>query len=199
MEKLERKDIVNINEYEMIRPEYREKIIAMKRNRRVHAGEQITFVFENRETVKFQIQEMMRIGKLNKDEDIQKEIDAYNNLIPLENELSATMMIEITEPESIIFEMEKLTGLSDHVFLVIDEEHRIKGEFDDNQKCGEHISTVQYVRFKLTPDQVVAFKDKARRVMIDINHSNYRDKVELPEYVRDSLIPEFPDYVTALP
>jgi uncharacterized protein DUF3501 len=199
MEKLKRQNIININEYEMVRPEYRERIIAMKRNRRVHAGDQITFVFENRETVKFQIQEMMRIGKLAREEDIQKEIDDYNYLIPSENELSATMMIEITEPESIIFEMEKLTGLSDHVYLTIDDEHRVKGEFDDSQKCGEHISTVLYVRFKLTPDQVVAFKDKNKRVLIDINHTNYRDQVELPEYVRDSLIPELPDYVTALP
>ncbi len=104
-------DILNIADYEKQRPEYRKRIIDAKRHRRVQVGPYMTFVFENRATVLFQIQEMVRTERLVHDKDIQHEIDTYNRLLPSPNELSATLLIDITEAEKIRSTLDSLIGL----------------------------------------------------------------------------------------
>src|SRR5437868_11083303 len=115
-------DIKNIAEYEKARIEHRKRVIEAKRHRRVSVGPVITFVFENRETVLFQIQEMVRTERLVHDHHIQHEIDTYNNLLPGPNELSATMLIDITDKDKIRPTLDSLVGMTDNsVFLVIGE------------------------------------------------------------------------------
>src|SRR5437870_4731867 len=100
-------DVMNIAEYEKIRPEFRSRIIELKNRRRISVGPKITFVFENRDTVLSQIQEMMRAERIVHEDKIQNEIDVYNQLLPGQNELSATMFIEITDSDQIKAELER--------------------------------------------------------------------------------------------
>src|ERR1035437_5885215 len=126
-------DISNIAEYEKQRPAYRQRVIDAKKNRRIHVGPVMTFVFENRDTVLFQIQEMVRTERLVHDEHIQHEIDTYSLLLPSHDELSATLLLEITEKEKIRPTLDSLVGLTrNSVFLQIGE-HQIETIFDAEQ------------------------------------------------------------------
>src|SRR5260370_15523108 len=112
MKKIELADIQNILDYEKVREEAQNRIIALKKNRRVQVGDMISFVFENRDTVLFQIQEMVRAERIVDEEKIQDEIDVYNELIPGDGELSATMFIEIQDQARIRETLEKLLGIT---------------------------------------------------------------------------------------
>src|SRR5665213_3220331 len=115
-------NILNIAQYEKQRPEYRARMIEAKRHRRVHVGPVMTFVFENRDTVLFQIQEMVRTERLVHDAQIQHEIDTYSRLLPTHDELSATLLIEITEKEKIRSTLDSLVGMTERcVYLVLGE------------------------------------------------------------------------------
>lgn len=100
MKKIEYSEVKNIYEYEKIRNDFRNYIIDLKKRRRVEVGNRISIVFENRDTVLFQIQEMMRAERMVDDNEIKFEVDTYNDLIPEKNELSATLFIEVDDPQS---------------------------------------------------------------------------------------------------
>jgi hypothetical protein len=171
--------VLNIAEYEKQRPEFRRRIIEAKKNRRIHVGPLMTFVFENRETVLFQIQEMVRTERLVHDKDIQHEIDTYSRLLPTHNELSATMLIEITEQEKIRSTLDSLVGLTKKsVFLVIGGKE-IEATFDEEQSEEGRISAVQYVRWKLDQNAVEHFRSAQTEVGILIRHPNYNHFTQL--------------------
>src|SRR5689334_12238838 len=107
MKKVEPSEILNIAEYEKARQEFRRRIIELKKKRRVAVGPCVTFVFENHDTVLSQIQEMMRAERLVQDDAIQHEIDTYNSLLPEQNELAATMFIELPDQSHIREEITK--------------------------------------------------------------------------------------------
>src|SRR2546423_12693989 len=112
MRKVVLSDIKDIAQYEKERDEFRRRIIELKKHRRVPVGPQVTFVFENHDTVLFQIQEMMRAERLVQDEAIQHEIDVYNELLPEQNELAATMLIELQDAGRIREEIIKFIGVN---------------------------------------------------------------------------------------
>lgn len=180
-------EIKNILEYEQERPGYLQRIIALKRHRRVHLGDRLTLVFENRDTVVFQIQEMVRVERIVETSRIQDEIDIYNGLLPGRGELSATLFIEIEEQDRIKEELLKLLGVDEALRLRIGETHSIPGCFEPGRSQEDKISAVQYVRFELTPGQCRAFCQGEEAIYLQVDHPNYQARTQLPEGVRRSL------------
>ena len=121
MRPVRREELLDLVAYEKSRDAYLARIIDYKRTRRVPVGDRLTFIFENRETVRFQIQEMLRAERAVKEEKIEDELAVYNELVPGPNELSATLMIEITESRRIRAELDRLIGIDEHVFLEVGE------------------------------------------------------------------------------
>ncbi|HEY8459947.1 MAG TPA: DUF3501 family protein, partial [Blastocatellia bacterium] len=154
MNKVAFSEILDIAQYEKARDEFRRRIIALKKNRRLPVGPRVTFVFENHDTVLFQIQEMMRAERIVNDDAIQHEIDTYNQLLPGKNELAATMLIELTDPARIRDEITKFHGVNsgENTYIQIGDE-RLPGVFDAGQSDERRISAVQYVRFRFNDAQ----------------------------------------------
>lgn len=188
MKKIELKDIIPYNDYLKVRKEFQQKIIKLKKNRRVQVGDNITFVFENRETVLYQIQEMIRLEKMTDEKLIQQEIDVFNKLIPDENELCATIFIEIFERQFIKPILNSLVGIQDNkIFLKFADESITPIFIDENLPDGR-ISAVLYARFKFNSNQVEKFLNPKNLVSIEINHPNYKAETIIPENVRLSLM-----------
>lgn len=190
MKRLGLDDILDLDRYEVVRPVYRGRVIAHKERRRVAAGERVTVVFEDRETVRYQIQEMTRIEQSRGQAKIQSELDAYNDLVPGDHELSATLFIEIPEMDHIRPELDRLVGIDEHVALVLgedDDAESVRAEFDPNQMEEERISAVQYIHFPFSPGQIERFAsgDRAR---LRIDHPNYRAEGEILSETRASLL-----------
>ncbi|MGE0684288.1 MAG: DUF3501 family protein [Candidatus Binatia bacterium] len=187
MEKITVSEVVGSERYERMRSEIRQHIIAVKKNRRVSVGDYITFVFENRETVLFQIQEMLRTERISDLDKIRFEVDVYNELIPEKGELSSTMFIEITEQERIRPELIRLIGIDKAVSLRIGEHFVIPAVFEAGRSKEDNLSAVQYVRFSLPPEACEAFRDERQPVCIVVDHPNYQAATELRPEVRRSL------------
>jgi hypothetical protein len=185
-------DIKNIAEYEKARSDFRLRIIEIKKHRRVSVGPTITLLFENRDTILSQIQEMMRAERIVHDDKIQHEIDVYNQLLPGPNELSATMFIEITQNDQIKSELDRLLGLtrSDHVSIVIGDE-RVPAIFEEGHEQDDRVSAVQYVRFRFSDSEKNRFLSSPAEVGIAITHPNYNVKTDIPKDVYDSLVTDF--------
>jgi hypothetical protein len=187
MRGVRREEILDLVAYEKIRPEFLEKTIALKRPRRVSVGDRLTFIFENRDTVLFQIQEMLRAERAVREEKIADEMHVYNELVPRANELSATLMIEIPEAQRIRAELDRLVGIDEHVFLDVGSE-TVRAAFDPKQFESDRISAVQYVRFPLGPTLATRFSDRNVAVRLRVDHPNYRNATEIRGDSRESLI-----------
>lgn len=190
MRKVTLDEIMGLERYERIRDEFRRRIIELKKNRRVSVGDRITFVFENHDTVLFQIQEMLRTEHITDIDKIRFELDTYNTLIPGESELSATMLIEITELDRIRAELVRLLGIDKAVSLRIGEQIVVPAVFEPGRSKEDNLSAVQYVRFPLSPAARAAFKDEEREVRLVIDHPNYRAQAVLGPATRRALSAE---------
>ena len=186
MRKVSLEDLTGPSRYAEIRDEFRRRIIALKRDRRVSVGDRVTLVFENFDTVLFQTQEMLHAERISDLDRVREELDVYNELLPGENELSATLLIEITAEPDIAAELRRLIGIDEHVTLQVGE-RSFAGQFEPGRSTEEKLSAVQYVRFKLTADAVAAFRASEQPVAIAIDHPNYRERVVLSDAQRASL------------
>ena len=186
MKKLVRDDLRDLVEYEKIRSDFVARTIELKKPRRVALGPELTFVFENRDTVLFQVQEMLRVERTVEDDAIQLELDVYNELIPGENELSATLMIEITQSERIKPTLDRLTGIDEHVFLEVGTEP-VQARFDARQFEEDRISAVQYLRFALGPELAERFRTSDAPVRLCVDHPAYKAEIVLDSASRASL------------
>jgi hypothetical protein len=189
MRRLTLDDIADIRAYEREREAFRAHIIELKKRRRVGVGPIVTFVFENRDTIRFQIQEMARVERLFTDEQIMAELDVYNPLIPEPGMLSATMFIELTTPEALREWLPKLVGIERCAQLhvggavlacEVDEQHASQLTRDDVT------ASVHYVRWRLTPSQIEAFA--AGPVTLAVAHPNYTHATELTDVTRAELL-----------
>ncbi len=187
MNKIGRDEILDLTTYEHERAEVLVRIIALKKARRVAVGDEVTFIFENHDSAWFQVQEMLRTERIVQDDRIQAEIDVYNDFVPDEGELRATMMIEIQDRARIRETLDRLVGIDEHVFLDVDG-RTVRATFDQKQFDEERISAVQYVRFVLAPDLIERFRDPAAPVRLRIEHPHYAASASIEGPSRASLI-----------
>ena len=145
-------EIKTIADYQIERETLRPKMIALKDRRRIHLGDHLTFLFENRETVRYQIQEMIRIESIVELSGIRHQVATYNELIPASGELSASLLIEYETPEERAVKLRELLGLENHIWLDVAGE-RTRATFDQRQIATGRISSVQYVKFPLSAAQ----------------------------------------------
>ncbi len=192
MKKLVLADIMPLQKYEVVRNERRKEIIAYKKNRRINVGKIMTLVFENRKTLTFQIQEIMRIERIEQEEKIQEEIDSYNTIIPDTNELSATLFIEIIDQSKVQEALNQLMGIDEEntVFLVIGSQ-KISAIFEAGHSKEDKISAVHYLRFRLSPDQQQDLANLQLSAEIMIDHPHYQAKADLSAGMRQSLLLDF--------
>ena len=188
MKKVQLSEILNIAEYEKVRESFRRRIIELKKRRRLAVGPNVTFVFENHDTVLSQIQEMMRAERLVNDDAIQHEIDTYNQLLPDRNELAATMFIELQDQSRIREEINRFHGANtgEATYLEIGDE-KLPGVFVSGQSDDRRISAVQYVRFRFNDKQRDAFTGESEKVKLVVNHPNYRHYAEIEGETRKEL------------
>ena len=200
-------DIADLRAYERERDEFRNRVIALKRKRRVSVGPHITFVFENADTIRFQIQEMARAERMLSDEAIQDELDTYNELIPGPGELSATMFLELTNKQELEEWLPKLVGIETAVQLHLGADPAAGGK--DSAAAGkdsgaqvvrcevdpahaaaltreETTASVHYVRFKLTAAEIERFAKGPVALVID--HRHYKERHELSDATKESLL-----------
>ena len=192
MNKVVLSEILDIAQYEKARDDIRRHIINLKKNRRLPVGPGVTFVFENHDTILFQVQEMMRAERTVHDAAIQHEIDTYNQLLPEENELAATMLIELPQAANIREEITKFLGANtgEVTYLSIGDD-RAPGVFADGQSDDRRISAVQYVRFHFNDAQREAFVTGAKEARLVIDHPNYRHAALIEGAVREELAKDF--------
>jgi hypothetical protein len=185
-------DILPRAEYARIRPEERRRMAALKRNRRVKVGPHVTFYFENRDIMRHQIQEMCWIENGGA-EQIPDELAAYNPLVPQGAELVATFMIEIDDPERRKRVLGRLGGIEETAFLRIFGE-TVQGvpESDQDRTTAEgKASSVQFVHFPFTPDQIARFRTPGAEVALGLAHADYGHMAVVPESVRAELTGNF--------
>lgn len=194
MERIQLSEIKNLVEYEKARDGMRARVIEVKKNRRVSVGDNLTFLFENRDTVLFQIQEMVRTERIVDEARIQEEIDAYNALLPGQGELSATMFIEIPElsrmgNEEVRRTINRFQGLDrDGVALRLGDRPPIPARFEEGHSKEEKMAAVHYVRFPVPAEAQALLADPRQRVRLVVSHPNYRAEAEVPPATRAELL-----------
>jgi hypothetical protein len=188
MEPIQRADIKALQDYEPVRDASRREVIALKKQRRVLLGECVSLVFENRRTVAHQIQEMMRAEHIYDEALILHEIETYNKLIPAAGELSATVFIEVDDPQAIKPTLDRLRGLDDGRSLVlrIDGVPPIYAVFEAGHSNEEKISAVHYVRFRLDADAQRALRAGAA-ASLAVVHPRYHAETPLSDETRRQL------------
>lgn len=186
MNKVALEDIVGNAAYERERQQRRERIIELKRNRRISVGDKVTLVFENRDTVIFQIQEMMRAEKIFDLDKIREEIEVYNELIPAPGELSATLFLEIEDQTHLREELLKFLGIDEAVYLKVGD-HSIHALFEEGHSKEDKISAVQYMKFPFSERQLQAFV-KGEKAELVIDHPNYQARAVIESNTRQSLV-----------
>src|SRR4029077_15480039 len=177
MNKVALADIVGNAAYEKVREKSRQRIIELKQRRRIAVGDKMALVFENRDTVIFQIQEMMRAEKISDLDKVREEIEVYNELIPAPGELSATLFLEIEDQTHLRDDLLRFLGIDEAVFLKVGKSS-IQGCFEEGRSKEDKISAVQYVRFRFDSQARQAFVSGERAELI-IDHQNYKARAVL--------------------
>ena len=189
MQKLTLGDIQPITEYELARDRYRREIMEHKRPRRINLGPDIGITFEDRRTMLFQVQEMMRAEKMEQQEAIQAELDIYNSLIPERGELSATLFIEITQAAEIKPQLQRFIGLTlgERLWLRAGD-GRSYARFEEGRSTEEQISSVHYIRFGVSADLQAALADMSSPAAMGIDQGAYRHESALSTETRLALL-----------
>ncbi len=189
---IQKEDIMPLDVYTKQRKELRKSIVEFKKDRRVPLGPYATFYFESYETMLAQVQEMLYIEK-GGDEQLKDELSAYNPLVPNGKELTATLMFEIDNPVSRADFLGKVGGIEEMVYLKVGEEliKAVPEEDVDRTSAEGKASSVQFIHFKFTDDQVKKFKSNSSQIEIGINHKEYSHSTKLSENTIKSLSADF--------
>ena len=179
MAQISRDSLWTLETYAKNRAEFRARVLAHKKNRTLHVGDHVTLVFEDEMTVRYQIQEMLRVEKTFEEGGIQDELDAYNPLIPDGTNLKATMMIEYTDAEERKRELAKLKGVEFAVYVQVDGQPKVFAIADEDmaRENEEKTSAVHFLRFELNPETIAAFKAGAA-VAVGIDHPHLTTRVD---------------------
>ena len=193
MSHLARSDLMTLETYSVERPEFRAKVIAHKKNRQVGIGAHATLYFEDRLTIQYQVQEMLRIERIFEASAIDEELDAYNPLIPDGANLKATFMLEYGDVAERKEALIRLLGVEDKIWIRVGDHDLVRPIADEDldRSRDEKTSAVHFVRFEFT-DAMVADAKQGAPVSIGIDHAAYTHSVDpLPEPVRDCLVADF--------
>ena len=190
MQKLSRDHLFSLEQYAEARPAFREKVLAHKRNRRLELGTNAALYFEDRLTMQYQVQEMLRIERIFEAEGINEELEAYNPLIPDGSNWKATFMVEFAEEQERREMLTRLVGIEDLVYMQVADFDRVFAIADEDleRADAEKTSAVHFLRFELPPAQVAALKAGAS-LIAGIDHENYRVEISpVPANIRESLV-----------
>ena len=171
--------------YEPVRAESRRAVIALKRHRRVPLGDRLTLVFENRDTVRGVVEELLRAERIEEPERIAQELDVFNALIPGEGELSATLFIEVVDAADLASSLGTLRGIEEHVHLEVGGE-RLAQAHEEGRSREDRTSSVHYLRFRLTEAQRASLLREAPVTLV-ADHPAYAARSELGEEQRAAL------------
>jgi hypothetical protein len=188
--KIGRPDILGPALYGPVRDDYRKRIMQLKEHRRAHVGERVTLVFESRDTLRFQIEEMLRAEGITNDAGIQAEIDVYNELMPDADSLSATLFLEVKPGEDPRKQLHRFIGLDEHLVLHVGGAS-LRAAFEPGRQDEDRISAVQYVRFPLSDAARTALRAAGTKLALEIDHPNYGHRVDLPETTRAALAADY--------
>lgn len=186
---LTHEDLFSLEKYARVRPEFRAKVIAHKKNRQLPIGAHATLYFEDALTMQYQVQEMLRLERMFEPELIQEELDVYNPLIPDGHNWKATFMVEYSDESERRAALAKLIGIEKKVWMQVegcDKVYPIANE-DLDRETEEKTAAVHFLRFELTPPMIAAAKGGAA-IRAGIDHDLYRESVTVPPAVRDSLV-----------
>ena len=189
MSKLSRDDLMSLETYAAERVDFRARVMSHKQNRQVNIGDHCTLYFEDRLTIQYQIQEMLRIERIFEADGIKEELDAYNPLIPDGCNWKATFMIEYTDVAERQEALTKMVGIEDKVWMQVTDFDRVFGVADEDldRSDADKTSAVHFMRFELTPEMASAVKAGAS-ISTGIDHTAYMASIEpLLSPVRDSL------------
>jgi hypothetical protein len=178
--------------YGPIRDDFRKRIIELKRPRRVLVGDRVSLVFENRHTLLFQIEEILRAESITSDAGIRSELEVYNALMPTATSVSATLFIELPTEADAVVELGKLVGLDEHVVLHVGT-HALRAAFEEGRSTADKISAVQYLRFPLDAAARAALLTPGTALALEIDHPSYRHRVALGDDTRASLARDHED------
>jgi hypothetical protein len=186
MRKVTQDEILGLGAYEQIRDRFRSRLIEHKKNRRVLLGPEMSLVFEDHDTVLLQIQEMLRAERISDPASVKFEIDTYNELVPPDGALLATLMIEIADATEREHKRREYVGL-DHAIALEIGDRRFIAQFAPEGIYPDRVAAVQYLRFDMEPEGRALLLDASRPARIVCSHPKYLHQVEIPMRMRESL------------
>jgi hypothetical protein len=186
VKRVERGELLSLAAYEQIRDRFRARIIELKRARRLPLGANMSALFENRDTVLFQIQEMLRTERITVEAQIEHELDTYNALVPADDELSVTVFIEYVDRAERERMLHALAGVESRFYVTIDGQ-RLGGVGPKRGDREDRATAVHYLKFPLAPDQRRALAQGTARVSIGVDHPAYAAEATLPAQALTSL------------
>lgn len=190
MPPITRDSLMTLEAYAKARPEFRAKVLAHKRPRTVALGEHLRLLFEDELTIRYQIQEMLRIEKTFEAQGIQDELDAYNPLVPDGSNLKATLQVEYDDVEARRVALARLKGIEDRVYVEVQGFARVHAIADEDleRENEQKTSAVHFVRFELDPEMIAALRQGAA-LGVGVDHPQYREHVAaVPEATRQALL-----------
>ena len=190
MDKLTPADLMSLEHYARERPAFRARVLEHKRHRKLAVGPNVTWSFEDRLTMQYQIQEMLRAERIFEPEGIREELEAYNPLIPDGSNWKATLLIEFPEVAERQRQLARLIALEDRCWVQVQGHDKVYAIADEDleRENAEKTSAVHFLRFELTPAMAGALKSGAA-LAAGVDHENYRHRVDpVPAPVRDSLV-----------
>ena len=189
MKKLTNKDLLSLEEYDSNRETIKTEVIESKKHRSISIGKNIVLLFESLETIKYQVQEMLRIEKIFKKEEIEEEIGAYQALIPDGNNFKATMLIMYPDVEERRKMLEKLNGIENKMWLRINQSSKIYATADEDldRANDEKTSAVHFLRFQLNSEEVDLFKN-SDNIEFGVDHDEYSTSIKVTRDTYKSLL-----------
>jgi len=189
MPKLSRDSLMTLEAYAKARKDFRALVIAHKKNRTLHLGDHVTLVFEDELTIRYQVQEMLRVEKIFEEAGIQDELDAYNPLIPDGRNFKATMLIEYEDVDERRAALGRLKGIEKRTWVEIKGFPKMNAIADEDldRETDDKTSSVHFLRFELTDAMARALKSGAK-LAVGVDHTEYRAELNpVPSAVRDAL------------
>jgi Protein of unknown function (DUF3501) len=190
MQKLSRQDLMSLEQYAVERTRLRAEVIAHKQRRTVQVGPNMTWIFEDRTTLRYQVLEMLRVERIFEAAGIQDELDAYNPLIPSGSNWKATLLLEFPDADVRREALSNLIGVEDRCWVRASEMERVFAIADEDldRENADKTSAVHFLRFELSSSMIEAAKSGAS-LSIGVDHENYRHTLSpLPTEVRDALV-----------